>query len=542
MSNSRTPNNVNWIIGPPGTGKTTYLAEIWEDLDEDDDEDVLILTMTKAASHRFILFDSDFLENYVSTLHAHCYNVLGKPELAEANIKEWNELYPEYKLSVTSSKRASYKVFQSSQCIGDPLLQEMNRLRNRMTPIDSWPIRVREFAHLYDIWKKERGLIDFTGLIEAGIEQIDQALDVPHILLCDEFQDFSALELKLILKWGESAIDIYLAGDPDQSIYLFHGVEPLPNPKINFSNGNITILNQSYRIPSAVHQVACPWINRIRGRLKAEFKPRDVRGSVRKSNATYKLPQPIIDDIEEELQRNRSVMVLASCAHFLEPTIEILRERGILFHNPYRPSRHAWNPLSLDCYSDFGRLMAFFRPCIRIWGFNHRSWKYKEIVQWYKMLNWDIDDLPKDKRIIRKLLKSKRTIEETLHYFFRQCRFPRRLIEAALYGNIDYVRSRISPDRVRSYEYYFQLIEEKGIKLMHEIPKLVVGTIHSVKGGEADSVYLFPDLSRATMREWVNTGEGHDGIVRQFYVAMTRTRENLVICASSSSNTVEGLI
>ena len=77
---------------------------------------------------------------------------------------------------------------------------------------------------------------------------------------------------------------------------------------------------------------------------------------------------------------------------------------------------------------------------------------------------------------------------------------------------------------------------------MHDTPKLVIGTIHSVKGGEADSVYLFPDLSRAAMREWVNTGEGHDGIIRQFYVAMTRTRENLVICASSSFNTVEGLL
>ncbi len=396
MRNSRTTNKEHWIIGPPGTGKTTYLAEMWEDLVEEmDNDEVLILTMTKAATYEFISRDEDFLENYVSTLHSHCFKMLRRPELAEANLKGWNELYPEHKLSVTSSKQASYKSFQSSQCKGDSLHQEMNRLRNRMMPIDSWPLRVREFAHLWDIWKRECGFIDFTGLIEAGIEQIDQALDVPHILLCDEFQDFSALEFKLVLKWGESATDIYLAGDPDQAIYQFHGSEPLPNSTISFSNGNITILNQSYRIPFDVHQVTDQWISRRRGRLKVEFKPRDVRGSVRKSNATYKLPQPIIDDIEEELQRNRSVMVLASCAHFLEPIITKLRERGILYHNPYHPLRYALNPLSLDCYSDFGRLMAFFRPCKRIWGFNHRSWEYKEIVQWSKMLDYDIDDLTK---------------------------------------------------------------------------------------------------------------------------------------------------
>jgi len=31
-------------------------------------------------------------------------------------------------------------------------------------------------------------------------------------------------------------------------------------------------------------------------------------------------------------------------------------------------------------------------------------------------------------------------------------------------------------------------------------PKVVVGTIHSVKGGQADVVYLFPDLSQARGR------------------------------------------
>lgn len=61
-----------------------------------------------------------------------------------------------------------------------------------------------------------------------------------------------------------------------------------------------------------------------------------------------------------------------------------------------------------------------------------------------------------------------------------------------------------------------------------------MGTIHSVKGGEADVVVLFPDLSAAGMRQWVGPWEGRDAVIRCFYVGMTRARETLVICQPGS--------
>ena len=66
-------------------------------------------------------------------------------------------------------------------------------------------------------------------------------------------------------------------------------------------------------------------------------------------------------------------------------------------------------------------------------------------------------------------------------------------------------------------------------------PKVIIGTIHSVKGGEADVVYLFPDLSMAGYREWIAPGDGHDSVVSQFYVGMTRAREVLVLCPNATS-------
>ena len=41
------------------------------------------------------------------------------------------------------------------------------------------------------------------------------------------------------------------------------------------------------------------------------------------------------------------------------------------------------------------------------------------------------------------------------------------------------------------------IADVRGPQALMESPQVIVGTIHSVKGGEADAVVLFPDLSQA---------------------------------------------
>ena len=61
---------------------------------------------------------------------------------------------------------------------------------------------------------------------------------------------------------------------------------------------------------------------------------------------------------------------------------------------------------------------------------------------------------------------------------------------------------------------------------------------NSVKGGEADCCYLFPDVSRAGMREYLTAGEPRDSVYRLMYVGMTRAKESLILCAPSSNLSV----
>jgi hypothetical protein len=71
-----------------------------------------------------------------------------------------------------------------------------------------------------------------------------------------------------------------------------------------------------------------------------------------------------------------------------------------------------------------------------------------------------------------------------------------------------------------------------GARGLVEDPCVVVGTIHSVKGAQADVVYLFPDLSRAAYAQYRQCGLPRDSVIRTFYVGATRARETLYICSA----------
>ena len=59
---------------------------------------------------------------------------------------------------------------------------------------------------------------------------------------------------------------------------------------------------------------------------------------------------------------------------------------------------------------------------------------------------------------------------------------------------------------------------------LHGEPRIAISTIHQAKGGEAENVAVYLDLSKAQKRTSMLQP---DGLHRQFYVAVTRTIENL---------------
>lgn len=84
----------------------------------------------------------------------------------------------------------------------------------------------------YDTYKKNRGRIDYTDMEVLVLQLLDRPavqqtlrreLD---LLMVDEFQDTSPIQLAVFLKLSQLARQSVWVGDPKQSIYGFRGAEP----------------------------------------------------------------------------------------------------------------------------------------------------------------------------------------------------------------------------------------------------------------------------------------------------------------------------
>ncbi len=108
----------------------------------------------------------------------------------------------------------------------------------------------------YDRYKKQRGLIDFTDMEVL----VNRLLDQPQVaaalreeldlLMVDEFQDTSPIQLEIFLKLSRLAKFSVWVGDPKQSIYGFRGADPaLMEAIIGFAGGiqKENILEHSWR-------------------------------------------------------------------------------------------------------------------------------------------------------------------------------------------------------------------------------------------------------------------------------------------------------
>lgn len=62
---------------------------------------------------------------------------------------------------------------------------------------------------------------------------------------------------------------------------------------------------------------------------------------------------------------------------------------------------------------------------------------------------------------------------------------------------LEWWRTRVTADASERVTFPADITARRGPRALLETPKVVVGTIHSVKGGQADVVYLFPDISQA---------------------------------------------
>jgi len=532
------------IFGPPGTGKTTNLTrQIRRAVERFGSDSVLITSFSRAAAAELAGRDLPVEPDRIGTLHSHCYHALGGPQIAECNVDEWNKDNPHLQIT-PKKKQGKLDGEETSEDDsgagkeGDQWLQELGRYRGQMLPPGAWPPALRQFAARWQAYKDAHGLLDFCDLIERCLLDVRTAPKMPSVIFADEAQDLNRMQLSLIRQWGKHTDYFIVAGDDDQTIYSFTGASPeaILGPEI--PEDHKIILKQSYRVPRTVHAAANRLIRQVTRRQEKEYVPRATEGACGRIPGTWETPEyGVLRAAMQELDHGRSVMFLAACSYMRRPLIQVLRKNAIPFHNPYRRNNGFWNPLRVGRRgSTVNRVLALL-VAHPDFGEDHREWTAGDFVLWTEWLTAKGILKHGAKAHLRNKEASQPLTIADLDAVFETAALQSLL--ACFDGDhralLHWWRIRVNGAMQNRIQFPTDIAAARGPQALLESPRVIVGTIHSVKGGEADVVVLFPDLSQAGDAAYQRYGPPRDSVIRQFYVGMTRARETLYIADRAST-------
>jgi len=367
-----------------------------------------------------------------------------------------------------------------------------------MTPKNEWPDHVLSLWREWEEWKESENLVDFTGMLEQCIEQ---RLTPPgiRVLYADEQQDMSALGIAVIKLWATKVEKAVLIGDPNQSIYRFAGA--VPESFINLKADFTTSLKQSYRVPKAVLEYSRIIINKASVKDQSEYLP---------ANGIQGLVIPQID--YPDLGLPGTHMLICRCRYQADRWGKQFLRDNVLFHNPYRPGG-GWNPTAI---SDFVALKAYLDLI---------AGKDIRIDDANKMIN---------------LIVAKNVFPRGAKTEFKKNYQEQKTVDmfdfAALGASDSWLEGRMDLNdiflfKTKNKEIFLSWAKtNKGI--FSERPRVIIGTIHSVKGGEADHVWIDSGISPLIAQEVTKSQDSRDDEIRLAYVAATRARQTVGILRS----------
>lgn len=145
---------------------------------------------------------------------------------------------------------------------------------------------LKKAAGAYEERMREQGLMDFDDLLTEALRLLYLASEPVRkfcrrfrYLLVDEFQDISPLQYRLILAWNREGDELFVIGDPDQSIYGFRGSDPECFARLmeDFPETEVIRLRENYRSTAWITAAACTMISKNPGE-KRELLPMAGKG------------------------------------------------------------------------------------------------------------------------------------------------------------------------------------------------------------------------------------------------------------------------
>ena len=214
------------VIAGPGAGKTkTLISRLLHMLTERKIKPCEITAVTftnKAASEMVTRLEKlpggrrMGAQLHIGTFHSICSRILSEHGITVSIADEGMQA----EFAARTREKFQLKMTASS------FLREISLLKSGM---ESQKKGIpQEAASFYQELLKEAGVMDYDDLLLEALKMFEEEScpglgEAFRYLLVDEFQDINPIQYRLIQAWNREGEELFVIGDPDQSIYGFRG-------------------------------------------------------------------------------------------------------------------------------------------------------------------------------------------------------------------------------------------------------------------------------------------------------------------------------
>ncbi len=493
------------IFGPPGTGKTTRLISIVEKALESGtppDRIAFVSFSRKAAEEAReralakLNINGGDLE-WFRTLHSMAFQCLGLSRKKVMQKSDYEKLgsYVGMDLSPRGSVDDA-GTFIPSATIGDRYLNIVAYARAMQTTLERafdlkgddnmYFQQLRIINNALTEYKKGNDKLDFTDMIEHfNLQRMAPEFDM---LIVDEAQDLVPLQWSMVKDvLVPRSKDVYYAGDDDQCIYAWMGVQV---KDFLMASDEKIILDKSYRVPNQIHKVANNLVKRLGTRQQKNWEPAEREGKV-----TWHR-----DILDVDLTTGEW-LILARTNHIANMVAKKLYDQGYLYWYQGRGWSISPNVLS--------GIEVWLRLC------KGQYLSAAELKTFSKILS-EKATTPVQRKALETLdPEHTHGLDEVLPHLSSSITSQTPWHEVIKVSERELI--------------YIASVRRMGESILTGKPRIRISTIHKAKGGEADNVALLLDSSKACTESPDQESEA-----RTFYVGLTRARNELHIIESQN--------